>query len=72
VWCCCHNAAAAAAQGAWYSLFDYSRLEGTGANQTLEVPQGQIPVHVRGGSIVPMQVRSPLVCRISDLRVQTP
>ena len=43
-------------KGAWYSLWDYTPLvTSNGASQTLEVPQGDIPVHVRGGAIIPMQ-----------------
>jgi alpha-glucosidase (family GH31 glycosyl hydrolase) len=43
-------------QGAWYSLWDYSRLDSNGTNITLTVPQGDIAVHLRGGSIIPLQV----------------
>jgi alpha-glucosidase (family GH31 glycosyl hydrolase) len=44
-------------QGAWYSLWDYARLDSNGTNITLDVPQGDIAVHLRGGSIIPLQVR---------------
>jgi hypothetical protein len=42
--------------GAWYSAWDYSRMDvPQGAPVKLRVPVGDIAVHYRGGSIVPMQ-----------------
>lgn len=41
--------------GTWYDLFDFSRIEGAGANQTLQAPLDTIRVHLAQGSIVPMQ-----------------
>ena len=46
-------------QGKWYSLWDdKSSVDASrgGISQTLEAPLGDIPVHMRGGSILPMQV----------------
>eukprot|EP00897_Mesotaenium_endlicherianum_P002406 jgi/Mesen1/2193/ME000152S01281 len=44
-------------QGAWYSLFDWSRLVSPprGAFRSLHAPLGVVHVHIAGGSIVPMQ-----------------
>eukprot|EP00877_Chromochloris_zofingiensis_P010438 jgi/Chrzof1/5648/Cz16g10050.t1 len=44
-------------QGTWYSLWDYTPVNhSTGsANATLPAPLGMIPVHMRDGTIVPMQ-----------------
>ena len=42
--------------GSWYSAWDYKRLDmPTGAYTKLRVPPGDIAVHYRGGSIIPMQ-----------------
>jgi hypothetical protein len=42
--------------GSWYSAWDYSRMDmPQGAPVKLRVPVGDIAVHYRGGSIVPMQ-----------------
>ncbi|KAG6550295.1 hypothetical protein Mapa_008256 [Marchantia paleacea] len=41
--------------GTWYDLFDYSRVEGADANQTLQAPLDTIRVHLAQGSIIPMQ-----------------
>jgi hypothetical protein len=43
-------------KGSWFSLWDYTTLvTSSGTSHTLEVPQGDIPVHIRGGAIIPMQ-----------------
>ena len=41
----------------WHSIWDHSVVNASegGITQQLEAPLGTIPVHVRGGSIVPMQ-----------------
>eukprot|EP00775_Hariotina_reticulata_P010104 gene10104-10260_t len=42
--------------GAWYSAWDYSRIAAhQGQSVTLQVPLGDIAVHYRGGSIIPVQ-----------------
>lgn len=41
--------------GAWYSAWDHSRLDSTGQAVRMDVPLGDIAVHLRGGAIVPMQ-----------------
>lgn len=45
-------------QGVWYDIADDSHVDAStsGRNVTLDAPLGHIPVHVAGGSIVPMQV----------------
>eukprot|EP00877_Chromochloris_zofingiensis_P000355 jgi/Chrzof1/1031/Cz01g37220.t1 len=40
--------------GTWYSLWDYSRITGP-AHVTLDALLGEIPVHIWGGGIIPMQ-----------------
>lgn len=43
-------------QGSWYSAWDYSRMDmPQGGPVKLRVPAGDIAVHYRGGSIIPMQ-----------------
>ncbi|KAK9816809.1 hypothetical protein WJX72_005317 [[Myrmecia] bisecta] len=45
-------------QGVWYDLFNTSsRIDATsgGMNVTLDAPLGQVPVHVMGGTIMPLQ-----------------
>lgn len=47
--------------GSWYSAWDYSRLVmPKGAPVKLRVPVGDIAVHYRGGSIIPMQQYAPV------------
>ena len=43
--------------GVWYSLWDDETIDAgdEGATKTLLAPLGDVPVHARGGSIVPMQ-----------------
>jgi hypothetical protein len=41
--------------GAWYSAWDFDRLDSTGQTISMDVPLGDIAVHLRGGAIVPMQ-----------------
>lgn len=41
--------------GAWYSAWDHSRLDSNGQAVCMDVPLGDIAVHLRGGAIVPMQ-----------------
>jgi len=38
----------------WYSLWDFSHIAGP-STVTLDVPLTDIPVHVKGGSIIPLQ-----------------
>ena len=51
-------------QGVWYSLWDDEviRPGDGGETKTLPAPLGDVPVHARGGSIVPVQ-RPALVTR---------
>eukprot|EP00884_Botryococcus_braunii_P005570 jgi/Botrbrau1/15013/Bobra.0018s0111.1 len=44
-------------QAVWYSIWDKSVVDATagGRNITLEAPMGEVPVHFRGGSIIPLQ-----------------
>jgi hypothetical protein len=49
--------------GAWYSAWDYSPLIIEGSNGQaveMEVPLGEIPVHYRGGTVVPLQQYAPV------------
>lgn len=41
--------------GAWYSAWDYNRFDSKGQAVRMDVPLGDIAVHLRGGAIVPMQ-----------------
>ena len=54
--------------GTWYSLWDHESIDAgdEGTTRTLPAPLGSVPVHARGGSIVPMQ-RPALVTR--DVRM---
>ena len=47
-------------QGVWYNISDVPTVDAstTGRHVVLPAPLGAIPVHVLGGSIVPMQVGS--------------
>lgn len=49
---CCHRCCCCR-----YSAWDFSKIEvdGTNTRQKLDVPLGDVPVHIRGGTIVPMQ-----------------
>lgn len=40
--------------GTWFDLFDYSRLESTGQGADWDVKIDDMPVHIRGGSILAM------------------
>ncbi|TMW62652.1 hypothetical protein Poli38472_005270 [Pythium oligandrum] len=40
--------------GTWYNLFDYSRLNSTGQDAVWQVKLDDMPVHIRGGSILPL------------------
>ncbi|RLN59864.1 hypothetical protein BBJ28_00019744 [Nothophytophthora sp. Chile5] len=40
--------------GTWYNLFDYSKVVSTGQSITWTVAMDDMPVHVLGGSIIPM------------------
>ena len=40
--------------GVWYDAFTHAQLRG-GRSHSLEAPLGSVPVHFRGGSIVPLQ-----------------
>lgn len=47
--------------GTWYSAWDYARLNVTqGAAVKLAAPLGDVPVHIRGGAIVPLQSYAPV------------
>ncbi|KAF8062769.1 alpha-glucosidase [Scenedesmus sp. PABB004] len=47
--------------GAWYSAWDYSRLSApAGRAVPLDAPLGEIPVHFRGGAVLPMQGYAPV------------
>lgn len=47
--------------GSWYSAWDYSRLDQAhGGPVRLHVPAGDVAVHYRGGSIIPMQQYAPV------------
>lgn len=41
--------------GSWYSAWDYTRLDSTGQAVKMDVPLGDIAVHLRGGAVIPMQ-----------------
>jgi hypothetical protein len=41
--------------GAWYSAWDRTRLDSKGETVRMDIPLGDIAVHLRGGAIVPMQ-----------------
>ncbi|TMW62648.1 hypothetical protein Poli38472_005266 [Pythium oligandrum] len=40
--------------GTWYNLFDYSHLNSTGQDAVWNVKLDDMPVYVRGGSIIPL------------------
>ena len=40
--------------GVWYDAFTHAQVRG-GQSHSLEAPLGSVPVHFRGGSIVPLQ-----------------
>lgn len=46
--------------GSWYSAWDYDRLNSDGKAVRMEVPLGDVAVHLRGGAIVPMQKYAPV------------
>lgn len=47
--------------GSWYSAWDYRRLDmPQGGPVKLRVPVGDIAIHYRGGSIIPMQQYAPV------------
>eukprot|EP00775_Hariotina_reticulata_P010096 gene10096-10252_t len=47
--------------GTWYSAWDYSSLNiPRGRSVALDVPLGDIAIHYRGGTILPMQQYSPI------------
>ena len=48
--------------GTWYGLTGHPTVDAPETGQTLEldVPLGDVAVHVLGGSIVPMQARPPV------------
>ena len=56
--------------GTWYSLMGSLTVDASEAGRpvTLRAPLGDVPVHVLGGTIVPMQARS----RLSPLRPTRP
>ncbi|KAJ2156323.1 hypothetical protein GGF46_005262 [Coemansia sp. RSA 552] len=41
--------------GKWYDWYDYSPIEGSNSNVTLDAPLEHVNVHIRGGNIVPVQ-----------------
>ncbi|KAF4130331.1 Glycosyl hydrolases family 31 [Phytophthora infestans] len=40
--------------GVWYNIFDYSKISSTGRSVTTSVTLYDMPVHIRGGSILAM------------------
>lgn len=42
-------------KGTWYNVFDWSAIRSNGSHYVLDAPWDSINVHVRAGSIVPMQ-----------------
>ncbi|GAB9477611.1 Family 31 glycoside hydrolase, partial [Globisporangium polare] len=40
--------------GTWYSIFDYSAIASTGQSVTWNVKLDDMPIHIRGGSILPL------------------
>ena len=40
----------------WYDFYDGQRINGSGNSMQLDAPIEKINVHVRGGSIIPMQL----------------
>lgn len=46
--------------GAWYSAWDFTRLDSSGQTVRMDIPLGDIAVHLRGGAIVPMQQYAPV------------
>lgn len=42
-------------KGTWYNMFDFSKVESTGENFTLDAPWDTVNVHVHEGSIIPLQ-----------------
>jgi hypothetical protein len=46
--------------GSWYSAWDFDRLDSDGKAIRMDVPLGDIAVHLRGGAIVPMQKYAPV------------
>ena len=60
--------------GTWYSLMGGPTVDAAEAGRpvTLKAPLGEVPVHVLGGAIIPMQARSrlsPLQATWSDRTV---
>ena len=55
--------------GTWYSLMGGPTVDASKAGRpvTLKAPLGEVPVHVLGGTIVPMQARSRLSPLLADL-----
>lgn len=41
-------------RGVWYNILDHESVQGP-ANVRLEAPLNVIPVHIRGGSVIPTQ-----------------
>lgn len=55
--------------GTWYSAWDYSALRvKKGRNVQLDAPLGHVPVHFRGGAIIPMQRTQTLPKVTRDVR----
>lgn len=54
--------------GAWYNVWTYDRLDSKQGGQSvrMDVPLGDIALHLRGGTIVPMQQYAPVT---RDVRV---
>ncbi|KAJ2611187.1 hypothetical protein H4S08_003272 [Coemansia sp. RSA 1365] len=42
-------------QGWWYNWYDFSLIEGTNVNVTLDAPLEHVNVHIRAGRIIPTQ-----------------
>lgn len=55
--------------GNWYSAWDYDMLHvKKGRKVQMDAPYGHIPVHLRGGAIVPMQKTTSLPMVTRDVR----
>jgi hypothetical protein len=46
--------------GAWYSAWDHARLDSAGQQVAMDVPLGDIAVHLRGGAVLPLQRYAPV------------
>ncbi|KAH8919533.1 glycoside hydrolase family 31 protein [Atractiella rhizophila] len=42
----------------WYDIKTYQKTVGGGKNHTLDVPLDEIPIHIKGGSVIPLRAES--------------